>query len=142
MLANRPAPLMAVLAILSVACVGESGSVVEGSPTADLAVAVPADGSELPASAGAWMDAEPDVTATQGDAEPTVPLASAGSVTTNVRESGHVPDAPTDEATVVRTFPAPTATTEEGAPVARLILPEEPLVFTRPEAVRGIYLNG
>ena len=142
---------MAVLAILSVACVGESGSVVEGSPTADLAVAVPADGSELPAptvasdlpaSAGAWMDAEPDVTATQGDAEPTVPLASAGSVTTNVRESGHVPDAPTDEATVVRTFPAPTATTEEGAPVARLILPEEPLVFTRPEAVRGIYLNG
>ena len=51
------------------------------------------------------------------------------------------PDA-TDEPQEVQTFPAPTATTGEGSPVARLVLPEEPLRFTRPEAVRGIYLNG
>lgn len=55
-------------------------------------------------------------------------------------DSTEGPDA-TDEPQEVRTFPAPTATTGVGSPVARLVIPEEPLNFTRPEAVRGIYLN-
>jgi len=48
----------------------------------------------------------------------------------------------TDEPQEAQAFPAPSATTGEGRPVARLVLPEEPLTFTKPEAVRGIYLNG
>jgi len=48
----------------------------------------------------------------------------------------------TEEPEEVQTFPAPSATTGEGRPVTRLVLPGEPLVFTRPKAVRGIYLNG
>ena len=38
-------------------------------------------------------------------------------------------------------FPAPSARTSGGGAVARLVLPEEPLKFVRPEAVKGIYLN-
>ena len=38
-------------------------------------------------------------------------------------------------------FPAPTARTSGGGEVPRIMLPEEPLEFVRPEAVKGIYLN-
>ncbi|MEE8148169.1 MAG: putative glycoside hydrolase, partial [Longimicrobiales bacterium] len=38
-------------------------------------------------------------------------------------------------------LPAPTARTGGGGSVARIVLPEEPLKFVRPDAVRGIYLN-
>ena len=38
-------------------------------------------------------------------------------------------------------FPAPTARTGAGGSVPRLVLPEEPLDFVRPDAVKGIYLN-
>ncbi len=38
-------------------------------------------------------------------------------------------------------LPAPSARTSGGGAVARLVLPEEPLKFVRPEAVKGIYLN-
>ena len=45
------------------------------------------------------------------------------------------------EDSVVATFPAPTARTGGGASVPRIVLPEEPLEFVRPDAVRGIYVN-
>ncbi len=38
-------------------------------------------------------------------------------------------------------LPAPTARTSGGGSVARIVLPEEPLKFVRPDAVKGIYLN-
>ena len=38
-------------------------------------------------------------------------------------------------------LPAPTARTSGGASVARIVLPEEPLEFVRPDAVKGIYVN-
>ena len=38
-------------------------------------------------------------------------------------------------------FPAPTARTGGGGSVPRLVLPEEPLEFVRPEAVKGVYVN-
>ena len=38
-------------------------------------------------------------------------------------------------------LPAPTARTGGGASVARIVLPEEPLEFDRPDAVRGIYVS-
>ena len=38
-------------------------------------------------------------------------------------------------------LPAPTAHTSGGGSVARIVLPEEPLEFVRPDAVKGIYLN-
>ena len=45
------------------------------------------------------------------------------------------------EDSVVATFPAPTARTGGGASVPRIVLPEEPVEFVRPDAVRGIYVN-
>jgi hypothetical protein len=42
---------------------------------------------------------------------------------------------------VVASFPAPTARTGAGGSVARIVLPEEPLEFVRPTAVKGLYLN-
>ncbi len=45
------------------------------------------------------------------------------------------------EDSVVASFPAPTARTGAGGSVARIVLPEEPLEFVRPEAVKGIYVN-
>jgi len=42
---------------------------------------------------------------------------------------------------VLDDLPYPTARTGGGGSVARIVLPEEPLQFERPEAVRGIYLN-
>ena len=38
-------------------------------------------------------------------------------------------------------LPAPTARTGGGGSVPRLVLPEEPLEFVKPDAVKGIYLN-
>ena len=38
-------------------------------------------------------------------------------------------------------LPAPTARTGGGGSVPRLVLPEEPLEFVRPDAVKGIYVN-
>lgn len=38
-------------------------------------------------------------------------------------------------------FPESTATTSEGLPVSRLVVPRKPLVFNKPKTVRGIYLN-
>ena len=38
-------------------------------------------------------------------------------------------------------LPAPTARTGGGGSVARLVLPEEPLEFVRPVAVKGVYVN-
>jgi hypothetical protein len=38
-------------------------------------------------------------------------------------------------------LPAESAHTSGGGSVARIVLPEEPLQFVRPEAVKGIYLN-
>ena len=38
-------------------------------------------------------------------------------------------------------LPAPTARTGGGGSVPRLVLPEEPLEFVRPDAVRGVYVN-
>ena len=38
-------------------------------------------------------------------------------------------------------LPAPTARTGGGGSVARLVLPEEPLEFIRPDAVKGVYVN-
>jgi hypothetical protein len=38
-------------------------------------------------------------------------------------------------------FPAPTARTGGGASVPRLVLPEQPLEFVRPDAVKGIYVS-
>ena len=38
-------------------------------------------------------------------------------------------------------LPAPTARTSGGGSVARIVLPEQPLKFVRPDAVKGIYLN-
>ncbi|SUZ70940.1 uncharacterized protein METZ01_LOCUS23794, partial [marine metagenome] len=42
---------------------------------------------------------------------------------------------------VSENFPAPTARTSGGGEVPRIVFPEEPLEFVRPEAVKGIYLN-
>lgn len=38
-------------------------------------------------------------------------------------------------------LPAPTARTGGGSSVPRLVLPEEPLEFLRPDAVKGVYVN-
>ncbi len=38
-------------------------------------------------------------------------------------------------------LPAPTARTGGGSSVPRLVLPEEPLEFMRPDAVKGVYVN-
>jgi len=38
-------------------------------------------------------------------------------------------------------FSESTATTSEGIPVSRLVVPRKPLVFNKPTTVRGIYLN-
>ena len=45
------------------------------------------------------------------------------------------------EESVGENLPAPTARTSGGGPVARIVLPEEPPEFVRPDAVKGIYLN-
>ena len=45
------------------------------------------------------------------------------------------------EASVGQNLPAPTARTSGGGFVARIVLPEQPLEFVRPDAVKGIYLN-
>ena len=45
------------------------------------------------------------------------------------------------EESVGETLPAPTARTSGGGSVARIVLPEQPLEFVRPDAVKGIYLN-
>ena len=42
---------------------------------------------------------------------------------------------------VGQNLPAPTARTGGGSSVARLVLPEEPLEFIRPDAVKGLYVN-
>ncbi|MEE2668887.1 MAG: putative glycoside hydrolase [Gemmatimonadota bacterium] len=42
---------------------------------------------------------------------------------------------------ILETFPATTARTGQGAPVARLVLPKERLSFTKPSKVRGLYMN-
>ena len=42
---------------------------------------------------------------------------------------------------LLENLPAPTARTGGGASVARLVLPEEPLEFARPDAIRGIYMS-
>ena len=38
-------------------------------------------------------------------------------------------------------LPAPTARTGGGAPVPRMVLPEQPLEFVRPDAVKGLYMS-
>jgi hypothetical protein len=45
------------------------------------------------------------------------------------------------EASVGENLPAPTARTSGGGSVARIVLPEEPPEFVRPDAVKGIYMN-
>ena len=45
------------------------------------------------------------------------------------------------EESVGENLPAPTARTSGGGSVARIVLPEQPLEFVRPDAVKGIYLN-
>ena len=42
---------------------------------------------------------------------------------------------------VVAGFPAPTARTGAGGSVARIVVPDEPFEFVKPEAVKGIYVN-
>ena len=42
---------------------------------------------------------------------------------------------------LLENLPAPTARTGGGTSVARLVLPEQPLEFARPDAVRGIYVS-
>ena len=139
------------------------------SPANDFPVAAAAEASGLSGPDSAWMDVEPGVAASQdasdgsnaavdlavaagqdmGDATNGVesPTPSDASGESAVVESAAVGGPPDDagvleEPQEVQTFPAPSATTGEGSSVARLVLPEEPLVFVRPEAVRGIYLNG
>lgn len=101
-------------------------STVADDPTDDPAVGV--DPTDDPAVAVGPID---DSAATGGPADD--PAAAV--------EPADDPAA-AEEPQEVQTFPAPSATTGEGSPVARLVLPEEPPVFTRPEAIRGIYLNG
>ena len=38
-------------------------------------------------------------------------------------------------------LPAPTARTGAGGSVPRIILPDEPMEFVRPDAVKGVYVN-
>ena len=45
------------------------------------------------------------------------------------------------EASVGENLPAQTARTSGGGSVTRIVLPEEPLEFGRPDAVKGIYVN-
>ena len=45
------------------------------------------------------------------------------------------------EESVGENLPASTARTSGGGSVARIVLPEQPLEFVRPDAVKGIYLN-
>ena len=45
------------------------------------------------------------------------------------------------ETSVGENLPAPTARTSGGGSVARIVLPEKPLEFVRPDAVKGIYVN-
>ena len=142
---------MAVMAILMVSCFGESPPASDGEGrTADPPVATEArepdappsatSESELPPPPGSWMDVEASVVATEGGSGDAGSAPRAQGADADGPNSTGEPDA-TDEPQEVQTFPAPTATTGEGSPVARLVLPEEPLRFTRPEAVRGIYLN-
>ena len=42
---------------------------------------------------------------------------------------------------MLENFPAATARAGHGTAVSRMVLPEEPLVFTRPAEVRGLYIN-
>ena len=83
--------------------------------------------SESPPRSGSWTEVEAGVVVADADAGR---AADAG--------VGAEEEAGAEE---VQTFPAPTATTGEGSPVDRLVLPDEPLSFKRPEAVRGVYLN-
>jgi len=164
---TRRLPLTAVLAILVMSCVGESPPAADAGPsTGGLPVAA-SGGAALSGPDSAWMDVEPGVAAAQGssdsregapgtantDKSDVADVLADGQKVADATEST-APEEVTVESTVagdphateepeeVQTFPAPSATTGEGRPVTRLVLPGEPLVFTRPKAVRGIYLNG
>ena len=114
--------------------------------------------SELPPPPGSWMDVEASLVAAEGGSGDANSAPRAQGAEADDGVSGEAGESrsgdgerpmeaagdpgSTDEPQEVQTFPAPTATTGEGSPVARLVLPDKPLSFTRPEAVRGIYVNG
>jgi hypothetical protein len=146
-LVSRPLSLMVSLLLAS--CGGEPSSASGGrSPAVD-----PPATSATPDSA--WMDVEPGLTASGPSGSEETGRAVPAQAEASPAESAAQESTPADAAFAVeapavqaqdpapaQVFPAPSATTGDGRLVARLVLPEEPLVFARPEAVRGIYLNG
>ena len=91
-------------------------------------------------------ETEPQALSDDGAQSPVAEGSPAGGAGTSEKDDPGGSDDPSGsddaEPPDVVQFPAPSATTSDGRPVARLVLPDEPLVFARPEAVRGIYLNG
>ena len=128
-------PLSLVVSLLLASCGGESPPASVGASPTGASPDAPLD----VAPDSAWMDVDPGLVASGWNSSES---AAPVSPPTDAAFAVQAEDVEDQEPAVAQEFPAPSATTGEGRPVARLVIPEEPLVFARPEAVRGIYLNG
>ena len=129
--------------VVSVADTDSGGQAVVDGDDADPEVCSAADSGDDDLDAG-----HDDNAADQNDADD-IEGAAEDNDDDNADEDGCVPEMSARDKrlawlaadSVLDSLPYPTARTGGGGSVARIVLPEQPLEFDRPDAVRGIYLN-